>query len=118
MGTGSNFASQANPRPVIQVGNPGDNGVVEMSDLVITTTGGSAGAIGIQWNLEASSPGAAGLWDVHIRLGGAMGTKVNSANCPTSSINLASCASAFLGLHITTFGSGYFENVWVWNAGK
>jgi hypothetical protein len=55
-----------------QVGNAGDVGVVELSDLVITTTGGSAGAIGIEWNLDATSPGAAGLWDVHVRLGGAM----------------------------------------------
>lgn len=42
-----------------------------MTDLVITTTGGSAGAIGIEWNLRASAQGTAGLWDVHIRLGGA-----------------------------------------------
>lgn len=55
-----------------QVGNAGDVGIAEISDLVITTTGGSAGAIGIEWNLEATSAGAAGLWDVHVRLGGAM----------------------------------------------
>ncbi|KAJ7177187.1 glycoside hydrolase family 55 protein [Mycena filopes] len=116
MGSGAKFADQKNPRPVIQVGMPGDVGQVEMSDLVITTTGGSAGAIGIEWNLDASSQGAAGLWDVHIRLGGAKGTNIDAAHCPTSSINVAACTSAFLGLHITSSGSGYFENVWVWNA--
>ncbi|KAJ7205572.1 pectate lyase superfamily protein-domain-containing protein, partial [Mycena haematopus] len=117
MGSGATFADQNNPRPVIQVGNPGDVGEVEISDFVISTTGGSAGAIGIEWNLAAISQGAAGLWDVHIRLGGAQGTNINSANCPTTSTNVANCASAFLGLHITQSGSGYFENVWVWNAG-
>ncbi|KAJ7739000.1 pectate lyase superfamily protein-domain-containing protein [Mycena metata] len=116
MGSGPNFGDQKNPRPVIQVGNPGDVGQVEMSDLIITTVGGSAGAIGIEWNLDAGSQGAAGLWDVHIRLGGAKGTNINAANCATSSINAAGCTSAFLGLHITPSGSGYFENVWVWNA--
>ncbi|KAJ7834921.1 exo-beta-1,3-glucanase [Mycena olivaceomarginata] len=114
MGTGAKFADQANPRPVVRVGNAGDSGAVEMSDLVITTTGGSAGAIGIEWNVKESTQGSAGLWDVHIRLGGAKGTNINSANCPTSSNDPSKCTSAFLGLHIT--GSGYFENVWVWNA--
>ncbi|KAJ7913682.1 exo-beta-1,3-glucanase [Mycena leptocephala] len=116
MGSGAKFADQQSPTPVVRVGNAGDVGVVELSDLVITTTGGSAGAIGIEWNLDATSPGAAGLWDVHVRLGGAMGTNINAANCPTSSINAVECASAFLGIHITSSGSGYFENVWVWNA--
>ncbi|KAF7311924.1 Glucan 1,3-beta-glucosidase [Mycena indigotica] len=117
MGTGKNFADQANPRPVIQVGHPGDVGIAEISDFVITTTGGSAGAIGIEWNLDASSPGSAGLWDVHVRLGGAKGTNIDAAHCSTSATNLATCGSAFLGIHITPSGSGYFENVWVWNAG-
>ncbi|KAF7354389.1 Glucan 1,3-beta-glucosidase [Mycena venus] len=115
MGTGPNFADQNNPRPVIRVGNPGDRGVVEISDMVITTTGGSAGAIGIEWNIEESSQGSAGMWDVHVRLGGAKGTNIDAANCPISSTALK-CTSAFLGIHITDSGSGYFENVWVWNA--
>ncbi|KAJ7079293.1 exo-beta-1,3-glucanase [Mycena belliarum] len=116
LGSGAKFADQANPRPVIKVGNAGDRGAVEISDLVIATTGGSAGAIGIEWNVNESSQGAAGMWDVHIRLGGAQGTNINSANCPKGSTDVSKCASAFLGFHITPTGSGYFENVWVWNA--
>ncbi|KAJ7258913.1 exo-beta-1,3-glucanase [Mycena rebaudengoi] len=109
MGSGPKFANQNTPTPVLRVGNPGDTGAVEISDLVITTTGGSAGAIGIEWNVKASSQGAAGMWDVHVRLGGTKGTNINAANCPTSSTNAAKCASAFLGFHITRSGSGYFE---------
>ncbi|KAJ7227992.1 pectate lyase superfamily protein-domain-containing protein [Mycena haematopus] len=116
VGAGSKFASQSSPTPVLRVGNSGDTGPVEISDMVITTQGGSQGAIGIEWNVNGTSPGAAGLWDVHIRLGGTIGTNVNSANCPTSSQNLVTCATAFLGFHITKTGSGYFENLWVWNA--
>ncbi|KAJ7480885.1 exo-beta-1,3-glucanase [Mycena latifolia] len=116
MGSGPKFADQNSPTPVIRVGNPGDVGIVEISDMVITTKGGSAGAIGIEWNVQESSQGSAGMWDVHIRLGGTKGTNINSANCPTSSTDMSKCASAFLGLHITKTSSGYFENVWVWNA--
>ncbi|KAF7372867.1 Glucan 1,3-beta-glucosidase [Mycena sanguinolenta] len=116
MGAGPNFADPNNPRPVIQVGKPGDVGVVEMSDFVISTMGGSAGAIGIEWNVEATSQGAAGMWDVHVRLGGAAGTNITAENCAPLSGNEADCTSAFLGLHITETSSGYFENVWVWNA--
>ncbi|KAJ7653050.1 pectate lyase superfamily protein-domain-containing protein [Mycena rosella] len=116
MGSGPKFADQNSPTPVIRVGNPGDTGAVEISDMVITTTGGSAGAIGIEWNIKESSQGAAGMWDVHVRLGGAKGTNINAANCPTSSTDMSKCASAFLGIHITKTGSGYFENIWVWNA--
>ncbi|KAJ7858321.1 pectate lyase superfamily protein-domain-containing protein [Mycena leptocephala] len=116
LGAGPKFTNQANPRPVLKVGNPGDKGAVEISDLVISTVGGSAGAIGIEWNLEQSSNGAAGIWDVHVRLGGAIGTNINAAACPTSSQDLSKCGSAHLGFHVTRTGSGYFENVWVWNA--
>ncbi|KAJ6488401.1 exo-beta-1,3-glucanase [Mycena vulgaris] len=115
MGTGANFADQNNPRPVIRVGNPGDTGSVEMSDMVVATTGGSAGAIGIEWNIKESSQGSAGMWDVHVRLGGVKGTNIDAGHCPTSSTDLK-CTSAFLGIHITDSGSGYFENIWVWNA--
>lgn len=98
---------------------------MEISDLVITTTGGSQGAVGVEWNIKGKNPGDAGMWDVHVRLGGAIvsqflvwtrmmvhalqGTGVQASTCPTSSQNLAACATAFLGFHITNTGSGYFE---------
>ncbi|KAJ7207671.1 pectin lyase fold/virulence factor [Mycena rebaudengoi] len=116
MGAGPKFANQNSPTPVLRVGNPGDEGAVEISDMVITTQGGAAGAIGIEWNIKESSQGSAGMWDVHVRLGGTKGTNINVANCPAGSTDVSKCASAFLGIHITSSGSGYFENVWVWNA--
>ena len=77
--------------------------------MVISTTGGSQGAVGIEWNVKESSQGSAGMWDVHVRLGGAMGTNVNLANCPTTSTDLTKCATAYIGFHIKPTGSGYFE---------
>jgi len=117
LGTGSAFSDQSTPTPVLRVGNPGDTGVVEISDIVVSTTGGSQGAVGIEWNVDQSSQGSAGMWDVHVRLGGATGTNINVENCIwTSPPSMSTCASAFLGIHITGEAAGYFENIWVWNA--
>ncbi|KAF4454127.1 hypothetical protein F53441_3313 [Fusarium austroafricanum] len=51
MGTGPNFGDLNNPRPVVQVGRPGDVGKVEWSDTIVSTRGAAAGAILIQYNL-------------------------------------------------------------------
>ncbi|KAJ6504338.1 exo-beta-1,3-glucanase [Mycena vitilis] len=112
LGSGSAFSDASNPKPVLKVGNPGDKGAVEISDIVVSTVGGSAGAICIEWN-PTGNAGAVGAWDVHVRIGGAKGTNIQVSQCPTTS-TATQCMGAFLGLHI--LGSGYFENVWVWTA--
>ncbi|KAJ7670146.1 exo-beta-1,3-glucanase [Mycena polygramma] len=112
LGSGSAFSDASNPKPVLQVGNPGDKGAVEISDIVVSTVGGSAGAICIEWN-PTGNAGAVGAWDVHVRIGGAKGTNIQVSQCPTTS-TATQCMGAFLGLHV--LGSGYFENVWVWTA--
>jgi len=99
------------------VGTPGEVGNVEMQDLIFTTHGATAGAVLIEWNLEAEYQGAAGLWDCHVRIGGASGTQLTPAECPpvTSGVNSA-CSAASLMMHLTPSGSGYFENIWLWGA--
>ncbi|KAJ7017019.1 pectate lyase superfamily protein-domain-containing protein [Mycena alexandri] len=116
LGSGAAFNDQTKLTPVLKVGNPGDSGIVEISDIVISTVGGSQGAVGIEWNVKGVNQGDAGMWDVHVRLGGAIGTNVNLTSCPTTSTDLTKCATASIGFHITPTGSGYFENVWVWSA--
>ncbi|KAJ6577078.1 glycoside hydrolase family 55 protein [Mycena sp. CBHHK59/15] len=118
LASGSKFSDASNPKAVIQVGNPGDKGQVEISDMVISTTAGSAGAIGIEWsesNVDGDQ-GAVGMWDVHVRIGGAIGTGIQIGNCPAGSSAPTSCQGAFLGFHVAATGGGYFENVWVWAA--
>src|SRR6202030_1783105 len=44
-GGSTSFKDQANPQPVFQVGQPGDSGAVEMSDLIFETLGPQPGAI-------------------------------------------------------------------------
>jgi hypothetical protein len=47
---------------MIKVGNDGEVGTVEMQDLILTTKGGTAGAVLLQWNVKAATPGSAALW--------------------------------------------------------
>jgi len=115
--SGAFFSDSSNPKALIMVGTPGEVGNVEMQDLIFTTHGATAGAVLIEWNLEAEYQGAAGLWDCHVRIGGASGTQLTPAECPpvTSGVNSA-CSAASLMMHLTPSGSGYFENIWLWGA--
>ncbi len=51
----------------ISVGNPGDSGIVEISDLLFTVQGATQGAILVEWNVHESTQGSAGMWDCHFR---------------------------------------------------
>lgn len=118
MASGTAFANQASPAPVFQVGQPGQTGAVEMSDLIFETKGPAPGAIMVQWNVAESSQGASGMWDVHMRIGGSAGTSLQSNTCAknpnvTASYN-PNCEGAFLLLHVTTSATIYLENNWFW----
>lgn len=81
MSSGQSFAEMDFPTAVVQVGRPGEAGNVEMSDIVIATQGSQPGALLIEWNLD--SPGEpSGMWDVHTRIGGFAGSKLQLADCP------------------------------------
>ncbi|KAI9356554.1 pectate lyase superfamily protein-domain-containing protein [Zopfochytrium polystomum] len=81
MASGNAFKDYANPTPVFKVGNAGDVGNVEISDVIFETVGSLPGAILMQWNVNSSSQGGAGLWDVHFRVGGSSGTGLQSDTC-------------------------------------
>ncbi|KAK4238969.1 pectate lyase superfamily protein-domain-containing protein [Achaetomium macrosporum] len=91
-GGDSFFKDQANPKPVFQVGQPGDKG--------------EPGAIMMEWNVAGSSPAAAGLWDLELE---------QCAKNPdvTNPVN-PNCFGAFMMLHIRAGGSAYLENTWYW----
>jgi hypothetical protein len=57
----------------------------------------------------------AAMWDSHFRVGGAAGTDLTIKECPKFGYN-EKCIAASLLFHVTSKGSGYFENVWVWTA--
>jgi hypothetical protein len=87
-----------------------------MQDLILTSKGPTPGVILMEWNVQASSSGAAALWDVHVRLGGAIGTELTPSECPpiTTGTNPAKCQVASMLLHVTKKASGYFDNMWLW----
>lgn len=124
MATGSFFNSEMNPKPMWKIGNPGDVGTVEISDLIFETKGPCPGAIMIEWNIKAAGPALAGIWDAHWRIGGSAGTQLQQDTCiktpatPIASGNakLTNCIGAFLLLHVTPQADGYFENTWGWVA--
>ena len=115
MSSGSFFNNMASPQAVIRVGNAGDTGHVEWSDMIISTQGTQAGAILIEWNL-ATSGTPSGMWDVHTRIGGFAGSNLQYGQCPSGSQN-AACIGAYMSMHITPSANGlYMENCWIWSA--
>ncbi|EIN07518.1 exo-beta-1,3-glucanase [Punctularia strigosozonata HHB-11173 SS5] len=115
LGSGDAFNDQSNPKQVVKVGNSGDTGTIEITDILFATQGPTAGAIVVEWNIHEDAQGTAGMWDSHIRLGGAVGTDLQVSQCPSGSDNSA-CMAAFLALHITTDATAYLEGTWVWLA--
>ncbi|KAI0397046.1 pectate lyase superfamily protein-domain-containing protein [Xylariaceae sp. FL0594] len=115
MGTGSYFQDEKQPKGH---GASGPKwGYWNHRNQLFTVKGPTAGAILMEWNVHESSQGSAAMWDSHFRVGGAQGSNLQLADCPTgaSSVN-ANCKAASLLLHITAKASGYFENVWAWVA--
>ncbi|KAH8690336.1 pectate lyase superfamily protein-domain-containing protein [Talaromyces proteolyticus] len=122
MAAGSFFQDSSNPQAVVRVGNKGDSGQVEWSDATVSTQGGQAGTILIEWNLDSPANSPSGMWDVHTRVGGFTGSNLQTEQCletpatqiPPDAPN-AACIAAYMPMHITPEVSGlYMENVWPW----
>jgi len=121
MADGSAFKDASKPTPVLQIGKAGQTGIAQFADFMISTRGPQPGAKLIEWNLHdpANAPGSNGLWDVHYRIGGAIGTNISPSNCPRGDGGNApegTCTGAWALLHITSSASLYLENVWGWTA--
>ena len=67
------------------------------------------GDILIGFNLKPTYQGAVGMWDSVVRVGGAACTGEVVTNCNV-------CKAAFMMMHVTKSGNGYFENLWFWTA--
>ncbi|KAI0007369.1 hypothetical protein F4779DRAFT_643166 [Xylariaceae sp. FL0662B] len=112
-GSGFYFSDIHDPKVMVQVGNKGDIGTMEIVEMLFSVRGGTGGAVLMEWNTAASEQGAAAMWDSHFRVGGALGTDLDLATCPKFSTN-DECIAASLMFHVTPQGNGYFENVWAW----
>lgn len=119
MSSGSFFSDMDNPKPVVKVGNAGQAGQVEWSDMIVSTQGAQAGATAIEWNF-ATSGTPSGMWDVHVRIGGFAGSNLQVPQCPKTPANPTvntACIAAYMLMHVTSSASNlYMENVWLWTA--
>ncbi|KAI1812912.1 pectin lyase fold/virulence factor [Poronia punctata] len=113
LGSGYFFSDMKNPKVMVQVGNRGETGKMEITEMLFSVRGATAGAILMEWNVAAASQGAAAMWDSHFRVGGALGTDLDLSTCPKFS-QKADCIAASLMFRVTAQANGYFENVWAW----
>jgi len=109
---GAYFSDASNPRPMVQVGEPGEVGVAQISDMLFTVADILPGCILVEVNMASSQPGDVGFWNAHFRVGGAAGSVVETGctNVDTP------CKAAFLLLHLTPTTSAYIEDMWGWTA--
>ena len=47
-----------NPKVMVQVGQPGDKGVLEIVEMLFSVKGPTAGAILMEWNVHESTQGS------------------------------------------------------------
>ncbi|KAK3058591.1 hypothetical protein LTR09_000155 [Extremus antarcticus] len=124
LSSGKFFNNMKKPQPVVQIGKPGDQGVVEWSDMIVSTRAQQQGAILFEYNINSPTTTPTGVWDVHARVGGFAGSNLQLAQCPTtpnttvtSTRLVKKCISDFLSVHITPSAAGiYLENNWIWVA--
>lgn len=109
---GSYFADAVNPLPVIKVGNLGDSGICEISEMRFTVSEILPGAMICQINMSGQL-GDVALWNTIITVGGTRDTQVSSA-CQNQ--DTSNTKAAFLALHLTPSSSAYLENIWGWCA--
>ncbi|KAF2140154.1 glycoside hydrolase family 55 protein [Aplosporella prunicola CBS 121167] len=109
---GTNFADASRPRALVKVGNAGDKGVAQISNMMFTVADILPGCKLLEVNMAGINPGDVGIWNTHFRVGGAVGSRVRS-EC----LNVAAACKAAWGLlHLTSTSSAYIENMWGWTA--
>lgn len=116
--TGPNFLDPTNPRPMVQLGTPGETGIAEISDMLLTVADILPGCTLLEINLSPPTPGGVALFNTHLRVGGARGslTQTNCPSLPDPALAAARCRAAWALLHLTASSSAYVENMWGWAA--
>ncbi|KAL6918495.1 hypothetical protein FSST1_009990 [Fusarium sambucinum] len=110
---GDFFKKVSDPKPVVQIGSPGDVGTIKVQDMRFTVVDVLPGAIILEINAAGSKPGDVAIWNSVITVGGTLGAKDLTDNCRDAS---NPCQGAYIGMHFTKDSSAYVENVWNWVA--
>ncbi|ORX38303.1 pectate lyase superfamily protein-domain-containing protein [Kockovaella imperatae] len=109
---GSFFNDETDPQPMVQVGEPGDVGVAQISEVLFTVADILPGCILLEVNMAGHQPGDVGTWNTHFRVGGAAGSIVETG-CGNEN---APCQAAFMLMHLRPTASIYIEDMWGWTA--
>ncbi|KID60715.1 LysM domain-containing protein, partial [Metarhizium brunneum ARSEF 3297] len=91
--SGPFFQDMKNPKPMVKVGNDGDQGT----------------------NVAAEDQGSVAMFDAHFRVGGAYGS-THPGGLPQGHQHPQRLYGASMLFHVTPKANGYFENVWGWVA--
>ncbi|SMY20093.1 unnamed protein product [Zymoseptoria tritici ST99CH_1A5] len=110
--SGAMFKDENAPRPMIQVGKPGEVGLAEFTDMQFSAADVLPGAILVEVNMAGKNQGDVSFHNTHYRVGGAADSLLETA-CQTIS---EPCKAVFLVLHLTKSSSTYIENAWLWSA--
>ncbi|KAK3904930.1 glycoside hydrolase [Staphylotrichum tortipilum] len=113
VGFGAYFKDAANPKPVVQIGLPGDVGVAQVQDMRFTVGDILPGAVILRVDLAGANPGDVGIWNCLVTVGGTRGAWPLTDGCRDAKNE---CKAAFLGIHLAPTSSAYVENVWNWVA--
>jgi hypothetical protein len=66
IGSGPQFSNINAPKVMLRIGKEGQIGFMEISDMLFTSRGSTAGIVLMEWNIKASAPGAAGMWGMEV----------------------------------------------------
>ncbi|KAJ9639673.1 hypothetical protein H2204_003744 [Knufia peltigerae] len=110
---GSFFADANNPQVMVRVGESGEVGMAQISDMLFTVADVLPGCILVEVNMAGAQPGDIGFWNAHFRVGGAAGSATETKCADASN----PCQAAFLLLHLTSSAASvYVEDMWGWTA--
>ncbi|OTB04165.1 glycoside hydrolase family 55 protein [Hypoxylon sp. CI-4A] len=114
--TGSKFSDSSAPAPMIRVGEPGDVGAAQFSDMLFTVADVLSGCTLLEVNMAGEQPGDVGFWNTHFRVGGAADSRTREKCGPGVTTDPSACKAAFLLAHFTASSSVYVDNMWGWTA--
>lgn len=113
-GFGQAFSNAGKPTPVVRVGTERDSSAhIEIQDMRFTVEDVLPGAVIVEVNAAGATPGAVGIWNSLVTVGGTADSKGINEKCTNSG---QQCQAAYLGIHLTNSSSAYLQNNWAWVA--
>lgn len=112
-GAGDAFKDASNPKPIVQMGQPDETGVIEVQDMRFSVNEVLPGATILEINAAGTNPGDVALWNTIVTVGGTVETSIKD-DCDNQ--DTSECMAAYMMMHLTNSSSAYIENFWGWTA--